>query len=97
MNSKAKGLPAGDLLAITNVGKFKAILYQLPKGSTVSINKIIYVQNDLRKRLFAVKPTKDLISSYVRSFPLISKRLNATMKSRIAVATSTSDEEAQLW
>lgn len=97
MNSKAKGLPAGDLLAITNVGKFKAILYQLPKGSTVSINKIIYVQNDLRKRLFAVKPTKGLISSYVRSFPLISKRLNATMKSRIAVATSTSDEEAQLW
>ena len=96
MNSKVKGLPAGDLLASTNVGQFKAILYQLPKGSTVSINKLIFVQNDLRKRLFAVKPTKGLISSYVRSFPLISKRLNASMIRRIAVATSTAEEEAQL-
>ena len=96
MNVKPKGLPAGDLLASTNVGQFKAMLYQLPKGSTVSINKLISVQNDLRKRLFAVKPSKGLISSYIRSFPLISKRLNASMIRRIAVATSTAEEEAQL-
>jgi hypothetical protein len=96
MEAKPKGLPAGDLLASTNVGQFKAMLYQLPKGYPVPRKELISVQNELRKRLFEVKPPEDLISRYVRSFPLISKRLNASMLRRIAVVTSTAEEATQL-
>ena len=96
MDVKPKGLPAGDLLASTNVGQFKAMLYQLPKGSSVARIKLITIRSEIRKRLLEVKPSKDLISRYVRSFPLISKRLNASIILRIAVATSTAEEATQL-
>ena len=96
MNIKPKGLPAGDLLASTNVGQFKAMLYQLPKGSAVPIKKLITIRSEIKKCLLDVKPSKDLISRYVRSFPLISKRLNASIILKIAVATSTDEEVAQL-
>ena len=96
MDVKPKGLPAGDLLASTNVGQFKAMLYQLPKGSAVPIKKLITIRSEIKKCLLDVKPSKDLISRYVRSFPLISKRLNASIILRIAVATSTAEEATQL-
>ena len=96
MNIQPKGIPAGNFLGTTNVGQFKTILYQLPKGSTVPKKKLITSQSEIRKRLLEVKPSKKLISRYVRSFPLISSRLNSSMINRIAAATSTTEQSTQL-
>ena len=94
--AKPAGLPAADWLAVTEVGQFTALLYQLPIGAVATRKQFVSAQHEIRQRLLTVEPPKALVNRYVRSHPLVSQRLNANLVRRCAVATINPEQEAQL-
>jgi hypothetical protein len=94
--AKPVDLPAANWLAATEVGRFTALLYQLPRGAVATRKQFVSAQHLLRQHLLIVDPPKKLVSSYVRSHPLVLQRLNANLVRRCAVATTSIEQAAQL-